>query len=90
MSEKWKKWFKAAAIRALKTVAQSLSSNLPVGLVITPVMIQHANWSLMYVVIAWLGTGLLAGLASFLTSLGGLPQVELEEENETLKLINHQ
>lgn len=86
MNEKWKKWFRAAGIRALRTVAQSLASTLPVGFIITPVMIQSASWTLLYVVLAWLATGLLAGLASLLTSLSGLPQVELEEENEHLKI----
>ena len=39
MNERWKKWFRAAGIRALRTVAQSLASTLPVGFIITPVMI---------------------------------------------------
>ena len=75
-----KKWLKAAGIRALKTVAQTLASTLPVGFVITPVMVQDADWSILYIVLAWLGTGLLAGVASLLTSLAGLP--ELKEESE--------
>ncbi len=71
-----KTWLKAASVRAVKTVAQTLSSTLPVGFVVTPVMIQNANWSYLYVVAAWLGTGLLAGVASRLTSLAGLPEVK--------------
>ena len=86
MNERWKKWFRAAGIRALRTVAQSLASTLPVGFIITPVMIQSASWTILYAVLAWLATGLLAGLASLLTSLSGLPQVELEEKNEHLKI----
>lgn len=69
-------WWKAAGIRAIKTVAQTLASTLPVGFVVTPVMVQEANWSFVYVVIAWLATGALSGLASLLTSLAGLPEVE--------------
>ena len=88
MDEKWKRWFKAASVRALKTIAQSLASTLPVGLIVTPVMIENASWSLLYVILAWLATGLLAGIASLLTSLSGLPEVELEEENRLLLKYN--
>lgn len=70
-----KKWAKAALIRAVKTVCQTLASTLPVGFVVTPVMIQQLDWSAVYVVLAWLGTGLLSGVASMLTSLAGLPEV---------------
>lgn len=73
-----KKWWKAAAIRALKTVCQTLASTLPVGFVVTPVMIQQMDWSAVYIVLAWLGTGVLSGIASMLTSLAGLPEVENE------------
>ena len=67
----------AALIRAIRTVCQTLGSTIPVGYVITPVMVQEADWKLVYVIFAWLGTGLLAGLASFLTSLKtGLPEVQ--------------
>lgn len=90
MDEKWKLWFKAASVRALKTVAQSLASTLPVGLIVTPVMIENASWSLLYVILAWLATGLLAGIASLLTSLSGLPEVELEEENRLLLKYNEE
>lgn len=69
-------WWKAALIRAVKTVAQTLAGTLPVGFVITPVMIQNADWNYLYVFLAWLGTGLVAGVASILTSLAGLPEVE--------------
>lgn len=70
-------FWKSALIRALRTICQSLASTLPVGFVITPVMVQEANWSMVYVVLAWLGTGCLAGLASLLTSIAtGLPEVK--------------
>lgn len=73
-----KKWLKAALIRALKTVCQTLASTLPAGYVVTPVMIQELDISLVYIVLAWLGTGLLSGLISMLTSCAGLPEVEDE------------
>ena len=71
-----KKWLKAAGIRAIKTVAQTLASTLPVGFIVTPVMVQDANWTMVYVLLAWLSTGALSGIASLLTSLAGLPEVE--------------
>lgn len=82
MKRNWSKWWKAAAIRALKTVAQTLVGALPVGFVVTPVMIQDANWSYLYVVLAWIGTGLVSGVLSLLTSLAGLPEEQLESEYE--------
>lgn len=73
-----KRWWKAAGIRAIRTVCQELASTLPVGFVVTPVMIQQLDWSVVYVVLAWLGTGLLGGVVSLLTSLAGLPELEDE------------
>lgn len=73
-----KLWWRAAGIRALRTVCQNLASTLPVGFVVTPVMIQQLDWSFVYVLLAWLGTGLLAGFVSMLTSLAGLPEVPEE------------
>ena len=73
-----KKFWEKAGIRALRTVAQTLSANLLVGVVITPAMIKSASFETLYVVIAWLATGLLAGVASILTSLAtGLPEVDV-------------
>ena len=60
-----KKWWKAAGIRALKTMAQAAVSMIPAAATITEV-----NW----IVVA--GTAALAGIASLLTSLAGLPEVE--------------
>lgn len=77
-----KKWWRAAGIRALKTVCQNLASTLPVGFVVTPVMIQQLDWSAVYVVLAWLGTGLLSGVVSMLTSLAGLPEVDDDDDSD--------
>lgn len=64
MSEKTIVWAKAAAVRAVKTVAQTAVAMLPVAATIAEV-----DW------LAVAGTALLAGLASILTSLAGLPEV---------------
>ena len=65
---KWGKWFKAAVIRAVKTLAQTAVAMIPVGALITEV-----GWE------AVLGTAGLAGVASILTSLAGIPEEKLEE-----------
>lgn len=57
-------WFKAAGIRALKTVAQTAVAMLPVA-----AGIEEVNW------LTVLSTAALAGVASLLTSLAGLPEV---------------
>ena len=62
-----KLWFKAAAVRALKTVAQTAVAMLPVA-----AAIQEVNW------LTVAGTAALAGVASLLTSLAGLPEVKTE------------
>lgn len=67
--EKFLSWLKAAGIRAVKTMAQTAVATIGVEAVIYEV-----DWLLV------LGTSLLAGVLSMLTSLGGLP--ELKENKE--------
>lgn len=62
---KSKEWWKAAGIRALKTVAQTAAATIG-----TAAMIQDVNW----LVVA--ATSALAGILSLLTSLAGLPEVD--------------
>ena len=57
-------WLKAAGIRAVKTMAQTALASITVGATINEV-----NW------IAVAGTAAVAGVASILTSLAGLPEV---------------
>ena len=61
----WKKWFKLAGIRAIKTVAQTA-----VGMITVGAAISEINW--VYVA----SVSAVAGVASLLTSLAGIPEVE--------------
>lgn len=71
-----KKFWRAALIRAVKTVCQTLVGMLPVEFMITPTMLQNADWNMLWVVLAWLASGLFSGIASILTSIvAGLPEV---------------
>lgn len=60
-----KAWWRAALIRAVKTVAQAA-----VGLIPAAATIAQVDWKTV------LGCSILAGLVSLLTSLAGLPEVE--------------
>jgi hypothetical protein len=65
MSEKTKKWIKAATVRAVKTVAQCA-----VATVGTASLMGEVNW------IAVGSAAALAGILSLLTSVAGLPEVQ--------------
>lgn len=65
MNKKLKKWFKCAGIRAVKTVAQTAVSLIPLG-----ASIEQVGW------LPVIGTSLLAGILSLLTSVAGLPEME--------------
>lgn len=67
MSEKTKKWLKAAGIRAVKTMAQTAVALIPAAATITQV-----DW------LTVIGTAALAGVASVITSLAGLPEAKEE------------
>lgn len=60
-----KRWWRAALIRALRTLAQTAAAMLPAAATVAEV-----NWRVVA------GTAVLAALASLLTSLGGLPEAE--------------
>ena len=62
------RWFKAAGIRALKTVAQTAVATVGVS-----ASVSEVNW--LYVA----ECALLAGILSLLTSMAGLPEVESGE-----------
>lgn len=60
-----KKWWKAAGVRAVKTVAQAA-----VAAIGTTAMLSEVDWLVVS------STALLAGVLSLLTSIAGLPEVE--------------
>lgn len=66
-----KKWLKAAAVRAVKTMAQTA-----VALIGTTLVISEVDWMTVA------SASVLAGLLSVLTSIAGLPEVEGDELNE--------
>ena len=65
MSEKTKKWLRAAAVRAVKTMAQTAVATIGASAVLSAV-----DWPVV------LSASVLAGLLSLLTSVAGLPEVE--------------
>ena len=65
MKENFKLWIKCAGIRAIKTMAQTAVALIPAG-----VMITEVDWKVV------LGTSVLAGVCSVLTSVAGLPEVD--------------
>lgn len=60
-----KNWWKAAGIRALKTVAQTAVATIG-----TSALLDEVNW------IAVASASALAGVLSLLTSVAGLPEVD--------------
>lgn len=64
-----KKWWKAAGIRALRTVCQTAIATIG-----TAAVLSQVNW------LAVLSASVLAGILSMLTSLAGLPEVDDEPE----------
>lgn len=70
MKDNFKKWIKAAAVRAIKTVAQTAIAQTAIATIGTTAMIREVDWAVV------LSTSALAGVLSVLTSIAGLPEVE--------------
>lgn len=66
----FKQWFKAALIRAIRTVAQTAVATIG-----TTSVIESVDWKIV------ISSALLAGILSILTSVTGLPEVKEEETN---------
>lgn len=60
-----KNWWKAAGVRAIKTVAQTAVATIG-----TAAVLSEVNW------LAVASASVLAGILSLLTSVAGLPEVE--------------
>lgn len=68
MSEKVKKWAKAASVRAVKTVAQTAVATIG-----TTAVMSEVNWAVVA------SASVLAGILSLLTSVAGIPEVDRGE-----------
>ena len=64
----WKLWAKAAAVRAIKTMAQTAVATIGVAMTM-----QDVSWVIVG------STALLAGVLSVLTSVAGLPELKGEK-----------
>lgn len=60
-----KKWIKAAGVRAIKTLAQTMIATIG-----TSAVIESVNWPVV------ISASVLAAFLSILTSIAGLPEVE--------------
>lgn len=61
-------WFKAAGVRALKTIAQTAVATIGTSAVLSSV-----DWKMV------VSASILAGILSLLTSVAGLPEVKQDE-----------
>ena len=64
-----KRWFKAAGVRAVKIMAQTAIATIGASATMGEV-----NWVMVG------SASLLAGVVSILTSIAGIPEVEVKEE----------
>ena len=64
-----KQWFKAAGIRAIKTIAQTAVATIG-----SSVVIAEVDWKVV------LSASILSGILSLLTSTAGLPEVPDTQE----------
>lgn len=65
MTNQMKLWWRAAGVRAVRTVAQTAAASIG-----TAAVMGEVNWMMVG------SAALLAGVLSLLTSIGGLPEVK--------------
>lgn len=70
----FERWFDAALIRAIKTMAQTA-----VAMIGTTAIMSAVDWKTV------ISTAVLAGILSILTSIAGLPEVKQDGENNRCK-----
>ena len=61
----WKTWAKAAAVRSIKTIAQTAVATIG-----TSAVLGDVNWTMV------VSSAVLAGILSMLTSIAGLPELK--------------
>lgn len=69
--EYWNAWAKAAGVRAVKTVAQTLIATVGSAMVLSEV-----NWGVV------VSASVLAGILSLATSVTGIPEVPVPKPEE--------
>lgn len=69
----WKMWAKAAAVRAVKTIAQTAVATIG-----TSIALGDVNWAMVA------SASALAGVLSVLTSVAGLPEVTDDPERDDI------
>ena len=74
---KTKEWIRAAAIRAIKTMAQTAIATIG-----TSAFISDIDWRLVA------SASAVAGILSVLTSIAGLPEVKQEQEEIEIEEAN--
>ena len=65
MTNNFKKWLKAAGVRAIKTVAQTAVATIG-----TSAILSEVDWKIV------VSASILSGILSLLTSVAGIPEVE--------------
>ena len=73
MNKFGKKWWKAAGIRAIKTIAQAAIATIG-----TSAVMSEVNWPMV------LSASILSGILSLLTSIAGLPELKENDINGNL------